>query len=333
MADNPLLRLLSPQPMQYQQSGAMPVMQQPQMAPQQMQGGRGQNFLRDLIAGSLMAYGGGGVGPLIAQQEQRRRQQVEMAQQQQAQQQSNATKEWLKSQGKENLIPLVDAGQAEQAIRMAMQNTDQPGPGDFLNAGAGRIYDARNRQWVAPPEQPQSAASTFDPAMPGPMPAAPSAPAQKAPAAPKPVTLTEGQSKDTVFATRGEGALATLSEHGKALTSLGQTSAGMIPILGNYMKTPEYQMAEQAGAEFLASILRKDTGAAVTPSEFDIYGSMYLPRPGDSPEALQQKEVARIRALEAIRAGMPPQAILNMEKAQSNTETRAAETLDPLGIR
>ena len=136
--------------------------------------------------------------------------------------------------------------------------------------------------------------------------------------------LTEGQSKDTVYSTRAAGALPLVDQYGEALTSLPETMGGQLPGVGNYMKSPEFQQAEQAGKEFLQAILRKDTGAAITPDETAEYGTVYLPRPGDSPEVLAQKKVSRQRALAAIEAGMPPQAILNQEKALAKTAQPAA---------
>ena len=67
--------------------------------------------------------------------------------------------------------------------------------------------------------------------------------------------------------------------------------------------------------EFLQAILRKDTGAAITKEEQVEYGKVYLPQPGDSAALLAQKKASRSRALEAIKAGMPPQALLYVEKA------------------
>ena len=131
--------------------------------------------------------------------------------------------------------------------------------------------------------------------------------------------LTEGQSKDTVFSTRAAGALPLIDKYGDALTSLGQEALSGIPILGNYLRSDEHQQAEQAGKEFLQAILRKDTGAAITPAETSEYGTVYLPRPGDSGAVLAQKKQSRERALKAIEAGMPPQAILAQEKALSES--------------
>ncbi len=135
--------------------------------------------------------------------------------------------------------------------------------------------------------------------------------------------LTEAQSKDAVYATRAQGALEKLDKYGNALTDLGQSVASGAGTVGNYLKTPEYQQAEQAGREFLQAILRKDTGAAITAGEMDSYGKTYLPGPGDSPELLAQKQQSRTRALEALKAGMTPQAILNQERALKKTEEAA----------
>ncbi|MCA0338451.1 MAG: hypothetical protein LCH99_01810 [Proteobacteria bacterium] len=127
--------------------------------------------------------------------------------------------------------------------------------------------------------------------------------------------LTEQQSKDTVYSVRAEGALPLIDEMGNALTSLSESVGGQVPAVGNYLKTPEYQQAEQAGREFLAAILRKDTGAAITSQEMAEYGAVYLPRPGDSPEVLAQKQASRARALAALKAGMPPNAITAQQNA------------------
>lgn len=135
--------------------------------------------------------------------------------------------------------------------------------------------------------------------------------------------LTEAQSKDTVFATRAEGALQEFEPVSTALTGIGSAIGGQIPVVGNYLKDPQYRKAEQSGRDFLAAILRKDTGAAVTDGEMVLYGEIFLPKPGDDPATLSQKSTSRRRAVEAIKAGMPPQAIINQEKALRNTEQAA----------
>lgn len=115
--------------------------------------------------------------------------------------------------------------------------------------------------------------------------------------------LTEGQSKDVNYYIRGRAALENVSKYEGALASFKDNALSKVPG-GNYATSAEFQQANQAGREFLASILRKDTGAAITKQEFDIYGPMFLPQPGDGEEVLAQKRVARERAIEAIRTGL-----------------------------
>jgi len=138
--------------------------------------------------------------------------------------------------------------------------------------------------------------------------------------------LTEGQSKDVVYATRAQGALQVLEPVAGELTSLGSQIAGADPtgIIRGRVQSPEYQIARNAGDEFLQAILRKDTGAAITAGEQALYGTTYLPQPGDGPEVLDAKRMARQRAVAAINAGMSPVQIIATEKALGSASAPAA---------
>ena len=141
--------------------------------------------------------------------------------------------------------------------------------------------------------------------------------------------LTEGQSKDVLYATRASGSLPVIDALEQSLMSYGEYAAGSLPAgLGNYLQSEDYQVAQNAGKEYLASILRKDTGAAVTPSEEKLYGDIFLPRPGDKPATLQRKRQARGLALEAIKAGMPANAIESMARALNVAGPEAATASD-----
>lgn len=138
--------------------------------------------------------------------------------------------------------------------------------------------------------------------------------------------LTEAQSKDTVFATRAEAALPSVEKYEQNLLSLGENIAGNVPLIGNFMQSEDYQLGRDAGLDFLAAILRKDTGAAVTPSEENWYGRIFLPQPGDKPAVVAAKRERRALAVEAIKAGMPQQALDNMAEALA---TRDGITREP----
>jgi len=146
--------------------------------------------------------------------------------------------------------------------------------------------------------------------------------------------LTEAQSKDTVYSARAEGALPVLDQYEDTLTSRTDAAMGAVPYgLGREFQNEEFQLAQQAGDEFLQAILRKDTGAAITEQEQVLYGRTYLPAPGDSEALIKQKRQARRRALEAIKVGLPPSAIVAQElalrKSGSPTLGEAAGGNDP----
>lgn len=140
--------------------------------------------------------------------------------------------------------------------------------------------------------------------------------------------FTEAQSKDIVYSTRARGALNDLEGgNPSALSSRYDTILDSIPLgLGREVQSPEYQQAQTAGNEFLQAVLRKDTGAAITEQEQQLYGQTYLPQPGDGPERLAQKKAARERALLAMEAGMSPEAILRQEQALSTPGAQPAPT-------
>lgn len=131
-----------------------------------------------------------------------------------------------------------------------------------------------------------------------------------------PQKLTEGQSKDLNYYNRGVGALQNFDQHEKALTSFGDNAASGVPLVGNYLTSEAFQKAEQAGKEFLASILRKDSGGAITAEEMQQYGSFFLPKPGDHPSVIAQKREARARALEAMRTGLGTAEVLAAARPQ-----------------
>lgn len=142
--------------------------------------------------------------------------------------------------------------------------------------------------------------------------------------------LTEGQSKDTVYATRAEGALTILDQYDSNLAGLGNRMLDADPtgLVRGKLQDTDYQLARQAGDEFLQAILRKDTGAAITEPEQELYGTTYLPQPGDGPEVIAQKKQSRKRAIEAIKAGMPPSAIVAKEMALLRSGDKKPEAAD-----
>lgn len=126
--------------------------------------------------------------------------------------------------------------------------------------------------------------------------------------------LTESQSKDTFFTTRMTAAAPTIDQFETALMSAGEAVAGAIPG-GRYLQSEEYQLAKDAGDDFVAAFLRKDSGAALTKEERSEYGNLLLPQPTDKPALIDAKRQRRQIAVQAIKSGLPSNAVDGVIKA------------------
>lgn len=76
--------------------------------------------------------------------------------------------------------------------------------------------------------------------------------------------------------------------------------------LDNYWRTEGFQKLDQAQRNFVNAVLRKESGAAISPSEFDSASKQYFPQPGDGPDVIRQKAQNRATAIAAMkRTGLP----------------------------
>lgn len=115
---------------------------------------------------------------------------------------------------------------------------------------------------------------------------------------------TEGQRQAAAFAYRMENGVNTLrrlSARGVARPSPAILAFGEGRIRENALSPSDRQWL-QAAREAIAPVLRKDTGAAVTPQELVTYMGTYLASPTDDPATIQQKWGALERAQTALRA-------------------------------
>jgi hypothetical protein len=94
-----------------------------------------------------------------------------------------------------------------------------------------------------------------------------------------------------------------VQEQGMSVT---QSGLSKIPVVGNYLVSNERQKFEQAKRDFINAQLRRESGAAISPTEFESADKQYFPVPGDKPEVIKQKEANRRAAIEALgREGGP----------------------------
>jgi len=119
--------------------------------------------------------------------------------------------------------------------------------------------------------------------------------------------FTEGQKKAAGFAVRMDaavGQMEALEDSGFNPVNAYDVTVENFPFVGdlveNYFKTAKYQQYNRAVNDFLTAQLRKESGAQINASEFDLMYKTYLPLPGDKEAVLQAKREARRAALAAM---------------------------------
>ena len=113
--------------------------------------------------------------------------------------------------------------------------------------------------------------------------------------------LTEGQSKATGYFGKAQQAEDVLSALERQGTGLYDSLVKNIPIAGNYLISEEYQKYNQAKRNFINSILRQESGAAIGAGEFANAEQQYFPQPGEGAAVIAQKAANRRRAIEGLR--------------------------------
>lgn len=121
---------------------------------------------------------------------------------------------------------------------------------------------------------------------------------------PAPEGMKEGQAKEAGFADR----LAQSSPFFDTVSPPSVTQgikAGM-PIAGNLLVSPESRQWYQNERNFINAVLRRESGAAISPSEFENARMQYIPQPGDDPTTKEMKRRNRETVMQGIARGAGP---------------------------
>ena len=85
----------------------------------------------------------------------------------------------------------------------------------------------------------------------------------------------------------------------------------------SYYNDPQTQSATQAMRDFINATLRRESGAAISASEFDNAIKQYFPQPGEPKELREQKRRNRQIAIEGISAAGYPGGVIPGQQSQS----------------
>lgn len=104
---------------------------------------------------------------------------------------------------------------------------------------------------------------------------------------------------------QSEAIFDKLSKAGYDRTDLS-SAVGALGIFPNKFRGGEGIEQDQAERNFINATLRRESGAAISPSEFTSAEAQYLPRTGDTPQVLANKLANRQQVMESLKAEAGP---------------------------
>ncbi len=107
----------------------------------------------------------------------------------------------------------------------------------------------------------------------------------------------------------GEGKPGNIKRFATAATpGLGMNLDDSVGTLMNWTQSDSQQKAEQAQINFITAVLRKESGASISPGEFVTAKKLYFAQPNDGAAVLEEKRKARESAIEGLKAQAGPGA-------------------------
>lgn len=116
--------------------------------------------------------------------------------------------------------------------------------------------------------------------------------------------MNESQSKDALYSNRmlaSEKVLRGVENEGTSWWERAKSSVS--DKTGYNFRGAEYQKFDQAQRDFINATLRRESGAVISPAEFDNANKQYFPMPGDTKDVIAQKRANRAEAIRGIGAG------------------------------
>lgn len=161
--------------------------------------------------------------------------------------------------------------------------------------------------------------------------------------------LTDSQAKAFLFGSRANESNKIMDETAKNGTDrpgwwkrTAEATVGMVPFAGdklsdaagsvmNFTQSADQQKVEQAQRDFINAVLRRESGAVISPSEFTNAAKQYFPQVGDSDAVLKQKAQNRANAIKGIMVEVPARSSV-MRNYIAGGNQPSADNSDPLGL-
>ena len=157
--------------------------------------------------------------------------------------------------------------------------------------------------------------------------------------------LNDVRAKALLFGTRMQNAekvMTDMASKGTVRPSVIKGAVERVPFIGgalgagaNAMSSDQQQKVEQAQRDFVNAVLRRESGAAISPTEFESATKQYFPSVGDSQAVITQKAQNRQLATRGLLAEVPAKrrGSIDTDAGASNTPADIAAILKKHGSK
>lgn len=151
---------------------------------------------------------------------------------------------------------------------------------------------------------------------------------------------TADQQKAGLFATRVTSAEKIMNDLEQKGFDGADRRTWAQKYLFNEAKPVDLQKMEQAQRNFVNAVLRRESGAVISPEEFESAKQQYFPQAGDSPEVLEQKRANRLDVLAGLKAEAGDSTIQGIQAQRSQVadqfpgkkQGETVQIIDPKGV-
>lgn len=147
--------------------------------------------------------------------------------------------------------------------------------------------------------------------------------------------LTDAQSKAVLFGSRmdnSNGIITELAKTGTNVSVPGSRAPG-VGMAITALSSSDQQRLDQAKRDFINATLRRESGAVISPSEFDNAEKQYFPQINDKPDVIKQKQNNREIAIRGMKAEVPKaqQGLFNEVIGGKGSPNPAGKTITRTG--
>lgn len=116
----------------------------------------------------------------------------------------------------------------------------------------------------------------------------------------------QAQFQAGAYAGRMEQSGQILDQLEKDVSGMNLASFAVQSRLPSAAQSGTYQSYDQAARNFVNALLRRESGAAISQSEFDNARKQYIPQPGDTQQTLKQKKANRDYVFQTMKTAAGP---------------------------